>query len=261
MYVDESSDCGLPSDGSLTRYFCLAGVVVHELRWQKVIHELVKFRYWLKTKYAIYVEDELHAAEMINKPSRLAPSLQRLTKHERLAIIRHFADTLATISDIRLINIVADKASGRFFEKDEVFRQAWYALFQRFENTIRRKNFPGPKNTNGRGLIFADNTDGTKLRRYLRDMRLRNLLKVRQHSGVYSYINEPIRVLVEDPVTRDSRDSSLIQAADCVAFLLKQNVDASAYMQRHGGNTYFNRLDPILCKYACNKDVQGIVRL
>jgi len=34
MYVDESGDSGLPSDGSPTRYFCLSGLVVHELRWQ-----------------------------------------------------------------------------------------------------------------------------------------------------------------------------------------------------------------------------------
>ena len=32
MYVDESGDCGV--DGSPSRYFCLAGMVVHELRWR-----------------------------------------------------------------------------------------------------------------------------------------------------------------------------------------------------------------------------------
>lgn len=60
----------------------------------------------------------------------MALSLQRLAKHERLAIIRNLAD-------VNIINMVVDKRSGRVANKDGVFRWAWYALFQRFKNTIR----------------------------------------------------------------------------------------------------------------------------
>ena len=76
-------------------------------------------------------------------------------------------------------------------------------------------------------------------------------------------VNQPIQVLIENPVMRDSRDSYLIQAADCAAFLLKQQIDPSGYMRKHGGNAYFRRLDPVLCKKASLKDPsgQGIVRL
>jgi hypothetical protein len=197
---------------------------------------------------------------MINKPGKLSTSLKRLKKHERLAIIRHFADEIAHLSDISLINVVVDK-NGKVPDKDEVFRWAWYALFQRFENTIRYQNFPGPKNADDRGIIFPDNTDGKKLKQYLDSMRLNNHLKIRQPHGAFTYKNEPIRSIVEDPVLRDSRSSYLIQIVDCVAFLLKQNIQPSAYMRRNGGNAYFKRLDSVLCKAACNNDPQGIVRL
>ena len=251
----------MPADGSPTRYFCITGLVIHELRWQDTMNELLSFRHWIKGKYKVYLDDELHAADMISKPSTVAPSLQRLTKHERLAIIRHFADKLAALKDINLINVVIDKTSGKVPDKGEVFRWAWYTLFQRFENTIRYQNFPGPRNADDRGIVFPDDTDGAKLRRHLDKMRLSNQLKVRHQSGAFVYKDEPIKAIIENPVLRDSRESYFIQAADCSAFLLKQSIDGSAYMRKHGGNSYFKRLDPILCRWASNKDPQGVVRL
>jgi len=235
-------------------------MVVHELRWRDTMAHLLRFRYWLKSRYKVYLDDELHAADMISKPSRTATSLQRLRKHERLAVIRHFADTIAGLSDISLINVVVDK-HGRVPGKEEVFRWSWYTLFQRFENTIRYQNFPGPKNADERGMVFPDHTDGGKLRRYLNEMRLSNKLKVRQARGSFVYKDEPIKVIIEDPVLRDSRDSYLIQVADCAAYLLKQSIQPCGYMKKHGGSAYFQRLDPVLCKHACSKDPQGVVRL
>ncbi len=261
MYVDESGDCGMPADGSPTRYFCLTGLVVHELRWRDTLADLRQFRHWLKRQYHVYLEDELHAADMLNKPSRVAPSFQLLAKHERLAIIRNFADKIASLADISLINVVVDKASGKVPDKDEVFRWAWYSLFQRFENTIRYQNFPGPKNADDRGMVFPDNTDGVKLKKHISAMRLRNRLKVTQQFGAFVYKDEPIKVIIEDPVMRDSRESYFIQAADCAAYLFKQSLEPSGYMKKHGGNAYFKRLEPVLCKHASMKDALGIVRI
>jgi hypothetical protein len=92
-------------------------------------------------------------------------------------------------------------------------------------------------------------------------MRFKNLLKVRQRHGAFVVLNEPIKVIVEDPVVRDSKHSYLIQAADCAAFLLKQYVQPSSYMKKHGGSAYFKRLDPVLCKHASKTDPDGVVRL
>lgn len=223
--------------------------------------QLLSFRHWLKRQYKVYLDDELHAADMIAKPSKIAPSLERLAKHQRLAIIRHFADQIASLSDVNVINVVVDKQTGRVPNKDEVFRWAWYSLFQRFENTISYQNFPGPKNADDRGIVFPDATDGQKLKRFLESMRLSNQLKVRHRSDAFVYLNQPIKVIIEDPVVRDSQHSYLIQAADCAVFLLKQYVQPSAFMKRHGGNAYFKRLDPVLCKYASTKDPEGVVRL
>ncbi len=261
MYADESGDCGMPADGSPCRYFCLSGVVVHELRWLDTINELLAFRRWLRQRYGVFLEAEIHAAEMVNKPGKLDPSLRQLKKHERLAIVRQFADKLATLSDIRIINVVVDKL-GKVPDKEEVFRWAWYSLFQRFDNTIRYRNFPGPNHQHERGIVFPDNTDGGKLKQFLARMRSTNPLSLSLAGGTV-VINQPIQVLIEDPVMRDSRESYLIQAADCSAFLLKQSIDPSSYMRKSGGNAYFQRLLPVLCTQASMKDPsgRGVVRL
>jgi hypothetical protein len=262
MYADESGDCGMPSDGSPSNLFCLSGLVVHELRWRDTVEELLHFRHWLKKKYMVYLDAEIHAAYMISKPGKLDQSIRKLKKHQRLAIIRHFADKIATLADVSIINVVVDK-QGKAPDKDEVFRWAWYSLFQRFENTIRYQNFPGPKNPHERGIVFPDNTDGGKLKRFLNDMRRSNPIRILQQHGTFVYKDEPIQVVIEDPVLRDSRESYLIQAADCAAFLLKQSIEPSAYMKKHGGNTYLQRLAPVLCKHASYQDNSGlgIVRL
>lgn len=144
-----------------------------------------------------------------------------------------------------------------------MFRRAWYSLFQRFENTIRHQNFPGPNNQSERGIIFPDNTDGGKLKKFLTDMRSRNLLMIGMGVDGPVMADEPIQALIEDPVMRDSRDSYLIQVADCATFLLKQSIEPSTFMRRHGGNAYFQRLMPVLCTVASRKDPSGyeIVRL
>ncbi|MEX1041988.1 MAG: DUF3800 domain-containing protein [Pirellulaceae bacterium] len=262
MYVDESGDCGLPSGGSPTSLFCLSGVVVHELAWRDTIDQLLQFRRWLKRRYGIFLEAEIHSAELITKPGRLHASFQSLAKHQRLAIIRHFADEIAQLQNVRLINVTLDKTRG-IASPEDAFNYAWCSLFQRFENTIQQENFPGPQNPQERGIVFPDNTDGGKLRRLLAKMRINNLLKINLGSGATTYINRPLRFVIEDPVVRDSRESYLIQVADCAAFLLKQYMQPNGYMRRHGGNAYFERLTPVLCKEASRKAPSelGIVRL
>ncbi len=261
MYVDESGDSGLPSDNSPTRYFCLSGLVIHELRWREVLTELTSFRRWVKRRYRVYLDDELHHAEMAGKTKKLAESLKRLPKHERLAIIRHHADELSKLPDLNIINVVVDKATGKLTDKEAVFRGAWYRLFQRFENTIQYRNFPGPKNPSERGMVFPDSTDGEKLRRYLNQMRVRNPIKIPGTSGGFNFDDRPIASLIEDPIPRESHHSYFVQAADLCVFLLKQFIEPSSYMKRQGGNVYFRRLEPVLCKWASNSDLMGIVRL
>ena len=146
IYVDESGDTGLvnsPSD-----YFILSGLIVYELRWQATLQQLIDFRKRMRSLYGLKMDDELHASAMIHKPGQL----DRIPKYERLAILRNFASEIAQLEDCNIISIVVDKRNKAL--DYDVFERAWNALINRFETTIRNRNFPGPKNPDDKVYFF-----------------------------------------------------------------------------------------------------------
>ena len=177
-------------------------------------------------------------------------------------MIRHFADNLARIPNISIINILVEKNNKP--NNYEVFENAWGYLIQRFENTISHRNFTGPANPDDRGMIFCDHTEDKKLMGILRQRRRYNPIP---HTPTYAqqfgsgYYNSPIEYIIEDPSFRDSRHSYFIQAVDMAAYLLYQNAAPCAYIRKKSAQNYLNRLQPVLCKVASRNDPNGIVRL
>lgn len=166
MYVDESGDPGMVN--SPTRYFVLPGLVVHELSWLATLDSLIDFRRRMRDTFGLKLREEIHAAHFI----RGSDELSRIPKHDRLAILRHFADELATLPGVTVINVVVDK-HGKAPTYDP-FEKSWQALIQRFENTIGYRNFRGPANADDRGMIFPDGEPLKKLDQLLRKMRRHN---------------------------------------------------------------------------------------
>lgn len=251
MYVDESGDPGLIN--SPTQYFVLSGLVVHESRWNAALDQLVTFRRRMRTNFGLLMREEIHASHFVNKPGALV----RIPRNSRVSILRFFADEIASMTDLRVINVVVDK-STRAVGYD-VFESAWRALMQRFENTMRYKNFPNAVNPQDWGLVLPDETDVKKLTRLLRRMRRFNPVPNQSRFGPGSR-NLTISHIVEDPYFKRSDHSYFIQACDLTAFLLYQELSPSGYMKRQAGHNYFGRLLPILCTQA-SSDPRGIVRL
>lgn len=252
IYVDESGDPGI--SGSPSNYYVLSGLVVHELRWQSYLEQLIQFRGRMQRAFGLRVREEIHASAMITRPGPLV----RIPRNDRLTILRALANELASMSELNVINVVVDKAGKR--PDYDAFIFAWTAMLQRFENTISARNFPGPANPDERGMVFPDNTDNKKVTQLLRQMRRYNPVPHQQRFGI-GYRNLMISHLIEDPSYRESDHSYFVQAADLIAYLLLQKRDPNSYMKKKSGHNYFDRLDPILCKVASSSDPQGIVEL
>ena len=252
MYVDEAGDSGLVN--SPTEIYVLAALVVHELKWQSCLTQIIEFRQWARQKYDLKLREEFHAAHLITRPGKFA----RIPKHERLAMIRAFANKLGRINDLNLISVVVDK-KGKTAGYD-VFEMAWRALVMRLENTISYRNFRGPAKADERGLVLSDHTDDKKLLQLLAGMRKYNPVPNQPQMGD-GYRNLPLTRIIERPTFRDSRESYFIQACDLAAFLLYQELKPNRYMREKGGKSYFSRLNPIACTAASSKDPRGIVRL
>ena len=247
----ESGDPGLT--GSPTQHFVLSGLVMHELRWREFMDQVLAFRKRMKATYGLGVRDEIHAAEFVRSSSSIG-----LPRHIRFLVLRHFAVELARMNWLSVTNVVVDK-TGKPLGYD-VFESAWKVLFQRFENTLAYRNFPGPQNPDDLGIVICDDTNGGKLSKLMRRMGSYNPIPNQQHAGM-GYRNMPIRKVIEDPNLRDSKDSYPIQAADLCAYLLFQHLKPNSFMKKKGGQNLFKQLEPILNKRASNKNSLGIVML
>ena len=251
MYVDESGDVGL--NNSPTRYFVLSAIVVHELRWRRTLDSLVAFRKMLRDKKGLKLREEIHCNEFINKPGPLI----RIKRNDRLDIIKKSVDWLNSQPDINVFSIVVDKQN----RTDDIFELAWNILAMRFENTIRHNNFSGPKNSDERGMILSDNTEGEKLRKLIRKMRHFNTIPNNKEWYTEGSRNLKLEYIIEDPVFRDSQHSFLHQMNDVVAYCVKQKYQPNSYMKRKGGHNFYKRLDQVACKAVSNKNNLGIVEV
>lgn len=251
MYADESGDTGAVR--SPTAHFALASLVVHESDWRSFITALIAFRRTLRATYGLPLRTEIHAAEFIRHPP--VPGMPR---HVRLAILRNFIDELAKLPYLSVTSVVVTKA-GKPAGYD-IFEHGWLTLFQRFENTMLYGNFPGG-HTRDRGIVITDNTDGMKLQKLVRKMGVYNPIPNIQSMFGPGSRNIPIVKIIEDPNSRDSKYSYLVQACDTIAYFLRQRIVPNRYVHRMGAQYYYDRLDPILNKRASRNHKLGIVML
>lgn len=250
LYVDEAGDPGLVN--SPTTHFALSGIVLHELVWKTILERIIDFRHYLRQRYTLKLREEIHAGNFINKPG----AMKRIAKSMRLRILREVIDFEAGVTDMNVISIVVDKRNKP--NGFDVFEYAWRILFQRFQNTISYRNFPGPQNASDYGIVFVDVTSEKHLRDLLRRMRHYN--PVPHIDGRPGYRQMPLTLLLEDPVHRNSQHSYFVQLADVNAYFLFQfKCKTGKYVLRQGGRNYYTRLDPVLCKVASRTDPQGIV--
>jgi hypothetical protein len=215
--------------------------------------KLIAFRKTLRSVYGLPLRTEIHAANFIRK----AP-VSGMQRHIRLAILRNFLDEIAKMDFVSITNVVIHK-TGKSPPYD-AFTNAWQLLFQRFENTMTWGNFPG-KYAKDFGIVITDNTDGMKLQKLVRKMAVHNPIPhtVSIYGTGSGYRNLPIRKIVEDPNLRDSRYSYLIQACDTTAYFLLQRFAPNGFIRRMGAQHYFDRLTPVLNKYASRTHRLGIV--
>lgn len=239
LYVDESGDPGIVN--SPTRYYVLAGLVVHELIWKEWLERLIAMRRQMKNRYGLKMREEIHAAPFIQKPGDLA----RIPKHHRLLILREVLDTLAAWTDISVYAVIIDKQKYATTGHD-IFEWAWRLFLQRFDNTLGYRNFSGPQNPRDLGVVLTDRTNEHKLKCLMRTMRHHNPVPS-QFPG-YSARNLQTSCVTEDPILRDSGHSYFVQAADVVAYMLHQQLVPNKYIKKVGARNYFCRLDPVLCK-------------
>lgn len=254
MYVDESGDCGI--SGSPTKYFMLSGLVIHELKWASFLNDLVEFRRQLRETKGLKLREEIHAAHFVSRPGS---ELIRIKRHERLDILRRCINWCVSRNDCRIINVVLDKR--RRANSSDVFELAWKTLIQRFENTIKARNFPDTVNPDDCGMIIPDMTDNKQLQNLIRKMRRHNPIPHDRNLFAVGARPIPIRAVIEDPFFKQSNHSFFHQLVDVIVYFLRQKYEPNIFLHQKGCDSYFDKLYPILCRHASTRNSLGIVEL
>lgn len=252
MYIDESGDVG--HNNSPTQYFVLSAIILHETDWQNILDDLILFRRSLKKKFGLKMNEEIHASEFINGSPKLNANISR---NDKLDILKKCLKWLDSRTDISIVTIRCDKKAH--LEKD-IFEFAWKVLIQRIDNTLANKNFPNAT-ANDKGMIIADNTNGGKLTKLLRQMRRYNHVPNLMSFGSGSR-NIILRAVIEDPVMRDSADSYFHQMVDVVVYFARQYYEPNRFIRNKGARTFYtnfltNVVNPHVTRYSSpNKIVE-----
>jgi hypothetical protein len=248
MYIDESGDTGSVSNKSPTNYFILSAIIIHEKNWRQTLEELTMFRLKLRDTRGLKLSNEIHSADFINTPGELV----RIKKNDRLDIIKKCIDWINSSTMIKVFSVVVDKRN----KKEDIFNLAWKEILHQFEEQIANKTIPN-FNSQDKGMILSDNTEGEKLRKLVRQMRHEGY--TRNISVEFEEIqSQKLEYIIEDPIFRDSKISLLHQMNDVIAYCVRQKYETNAYMKKKGGHNYWRRLENVSLKHISDSE-NGII--
>ncbi|PPK87326.1 uncharacterized protein DUF3800 [Neolewinella xylanilytica] len=254
MYIDESGDTG--HNNSPTDHFVVSAIVIHEEDWLNVLNDFIKFRRAVKEKFGLKMSEEIHAAPWLNNNPNLYPPI---SKWDRMVILRACLKWLNNRSDISVFAVRCYKPANR---NKDVFDLTWEYFIQRFNNTLEHGNFPKGRK-NDRGLVMPDNTHGKKLTKLMRRMRRYNIVpsKLSTHGLGARQLN--VKLVIEDPAMRDSKDSYIHQLADVVAFFIRMNYEPNRYVRKKGAHNFARKflskvLNPHIVRNTSLKGVKEV---
>jgi len=200
-YVDES---GTPGYGG-SQTFALGCVVVSAISWPDVFDDLIDFRRWLKASFGVPVRAEIKANYLLRNGGPLRPLA--LPESVRFTIYRQFMRLMPKL-ELRVFAVVAMKADlsarGVLIDPRDI---AWDYLFQRLERMSTKSGVPV--------MLVHDEGESRLIRKFARKARRAGSAGAHFGTGV---LRRPARLLIDDPVPRQSHQSYLLQAADLAAY-------------------------------------------
>lgn len=200
-YIDESGDAGLA--GSPT--YALACILVDEHNWLPALDGVISYRRFLKSQFGIPMVQELKANYLLHN------SGPWFTSHPMGSGIRgriyDMSLRLQAKLDLTVFAVVIDKKKLAASSSEPPATFAWSRLIERLER-FSTKNKTSL-------VVVHDQGDGDLVRKIAR--RARRLGIVGAHYGIGS-LKRPFALLLDDPVSRNSRHSYLLQLADLDAY-------------------------------------------
>ena len=208
-YVDESGDpFGAPSQRGSPSY-TMGAVLVRSADWAESFDALINLRRELRLNLGLPARAEVKASYLVRNEG--AFESLRLSSNQRRYIYKRHLTTLS-LAKMRACAVFVDKVSlekqGRLRETRDL---AWEGLFQRLVLTHDR-DIPGQTSPI---MLIHDEGEDLTVRKMAR--KARRFLTAGSISG-QGTLRLSARWLLDDPVSRQSHHSLLVQCADLVAY-------------------------------------------
>ena len=174
----------------------------------------------------------------------------KLSYADRNRIFRLTAEFLRSSQELTILTVSIDKGSPQLPSTAKISEIARTIFLQRYENWLMAKQ--------EFGVVVNDEGYEKMTRMLSRKMRVYN--PIPSHYG--GYYQAPLAKIIEDPFSRHSQHSSLVQLADMSAYLARLRHDHTPGHTKHkkyGIHRLYKKIKPRYMLEASRKDNYGFV--
>jgi hypothetical protein len=245
-YVDESGDCGaydaeMPNRSG-SPYFILAGLIVHAEKWKFSLEVFKTFRKKLAAQSYLPYDVELHCSEMI-APHKCKEYTQ-ISIVDRWKIIEAFAEKIGSNDAFTIIASVINKSESTIPE-NEYFTASITKLYKAYDHFLKEKK--------QLGIVLFDRSNERTTQTHVRKL-------LGTGSAGDSVPGIKVNHVIEDPIFRGSADSIFIQAADVIAYTLKEKEFPQTSRKKYNADRIFTNKLKRIC-FSSSFINEGIIMI
>lgn len=243
-YVDESGDCGaydatMPNKSG-SPYFILAGLIVHAEKWKFSLEVLKTFRKKLAAQCYLPYHVEFHCSELID-PHKIKEYTQ-ISVADRWKLIEAFAEKIGGNDAFSIIASVINKSESTL-PANEYLTASITKLYQAYDHFLKeRKQY---------GIVLFDRSNVGTIQTHVRKL-------LGTGSDLDAVPGIKVNHVIEDPIFRVSADSIFIQAADVIAYALKEKEFPQTSRKKYNADRIFTNKLKRVC-YCSNLVNEGII--
>lgn len=243
-YIDESGDTGAfdirKPENSGSAYFILSGLIVPAKNWKESLNLLKSFRKKIASQGYLKYDTEFHCSELID-PHKIK-EYTTVSIKERWWLIEEFASTIGGYGPFSIITVVIDKTVSKM-QPSNYLHECMKQMYLAFDEFLKEKE--------ANGMLFFDRASERSVTTFAR--KLMNI-------GNDTIPGVRIGWIIEDPIFRISSDSIFIQAADVIAYCLKEKEFPKASRKKFNADKIFGKLNS-RCFKSRLADEDSIIRI
>jgi len=205
-YFDESGDDGFPNYSS--ELFVLTSIYMKDSEWKDNYLRIQEFRRQLKSDYNFPVNLEFHTKEFLTDKNPYRDFNWNPT--DKFLILMSLFNLIKNL-EIKIINVVIIKPNIQKHDYNVLDRALTYNI-QRIENDLLTTD------SNTKFLIITDEGRVGKMRITSRRIQRYNPIPSKINPG--TFYKEQIKLLIEDPLPKDSKESYFLQISDAIAYIV-----------------------------------------